>query len=196
MPKRNRNGQAATLTLLEVEKIYQSFSNERDRVIWMILSGTGERITAVLNLNVTDVYRSPSSSKIWDEITFPSSIRKKRPDGSVETRQVPIVRKLRAELEKFKPPSSGFLFPSPDLIDSPISRQCYDHAFRRALKKCGLDRMGFSLHSPRRTLATRLSAEGVPISVIQKITGHRSIAVLQKYIEVSDAQVKSAMDML
>ncbi len=125
MPKRNRNGQAATLTLLEVEKIYQSFSNERDRVIWMILSGTGERITAVLNLNVTDVYRSPSSSKIWDEITFPSS-----------------------------------------------------------------------LHSPRRTLATRLSAEGVPISVIQKITGHRSIAVLQKYIEVSDAQVKSAMDML
>jgi integrase/recombinase XerD len=196
MAKRNRNGQATTLTLLEVEKIYQAFNSDRDKIIWMILCGTGERITAVLNLNVTDVYRNPSSSKSWDEITFPSSIRKKRPDGSVETRQVPIIRKLRAELEKFKPPASGFLFPSPESVGSPISRQSYDHGFRRALKKCGLDRMGFSLHSPRRTLATRLSAEGVPISVIQKITGHRSIAVLQKYIDVSDAQVKSAMDML
>ncbi|MFM6190869.1 MAG: hypothetical protein ACKPFB_12745, partial [Planktothrix sp.] len=104
MPKRNRNGQASTLSLLEVEKIYQAFNSDRDKVIWMILCGTGERIAAVLSLNVTDVYRNTQKSQIWDEITFPSSIRKARPDGSKETRQVPITRKLRVELEKFKPP--------------------------------------------------------------------------------------------
>lgn len=196
MPKRNRIGQAATLTLLEIERIYQAFESKRDKIIWAILCGTGERISATLSLNVTDVYRVPSKSKTWDEITFPSSIRKKRPDGTSETRQVPISRKLKSELENYTPPSHGLLFPSPDNPLVPISRQNYDKNFRQALKKSGLSRLGATLHSPRRTLATRLFEEGTPINIIQKITGHRSIAVLQRYIDVSDAQVKSAMDML
>lgn len=196
MPKRNRIGQAATLTLLDIEKIYQGFESERDKVIWSILCGTGERITATLSLNVKDVYRDSSKSKTWDEITFPSSIRKKRPDGTAETRQVPITRKLKSELENYTPPTHGLLFPSPDNPSVPISRQVYDKNFRRALKKAGLTRLGATLHSPRRTLATRLFEEGTPINIIQRITGHRSIAVLQRYIDVSDEQVKSALEML
>lgn len=197
MSKRNRLGQSAVLTDLEVEKIYKSFNNDRDKLIWMILCGTGERISAVLALGVRDVYRIPEKSQHWEEITFPARIRKRRPDGSRETRQVPITRKLSSELLRYSPPkNSEFLFPSPINPSKHLTRQTYDDLFRKACGRCGLERMGFSLHSPRRTLATRLAAEGIPINVIQKVTGHRSIAVLQRYIDVSDAQVKSAMDML
>lgn len=195
MTKRNRNGTASILTGLEVEKIYQSFTCDRDKVIWAILCGTGERISAVLSLQVSDVYRSTQFSKTWDEITFRAATRKKRPDGTSETRQVPLTRKLRGELQQYEPPADGFLFPNPSKQSS-ISRQYYDRMFREATEKAGLDRMGFSLHSPRRTLATRLAAEGVPIATIQKITGHKSIQVLQKYIDVSEDQVRSALELL
>ncbi|MBC7879950.1 MAG: tyrosine-type recombinase/integrase [Anaerolineae bacterium] len=42
-----------------------------------------------------------------------------------------------------------------------------------------------STHSLRRTAITRLHAVGVGLRTIQRISGHRSLAALQRYIEVS-----------
>jgi len=55
---------------------------------------------------------------------------------------------------------------------------------------------GFSTHSFRRTALTQMSNAGIPLRVIQKISGHRSLAVLQEYLEVGDAQVRGAANSL
>ena len=55
---------------------------------------------------------------------------------------------------------------------------------------------GFSTHSFRRTALTQMSNAGIPLRVIQKLSGHRSLAVLQEYLEVGDAQVKGAANAL
>jgi len=55
---------------------------------------------------------------------------------------------------------------------------------------------GFSTHSFRRTALTQMSNAGIPLRVIQKLSGHRSLAVLQEYLEVGDAQVRGATNSL
>ena len=55
---------------------------------------------------------------------------------------------------------------------------------------------GFSTHSFRRTALTQMSNAGIPLRVIQKLSGHRSLAVLQEYLEVGDAQIRGAANSL
>lgn len=52
---------------------------------------------------------------------------------------------------------------------------------------------GASTHSFRRTALTRLSNAGVPLRVIQEISGHETLSALQKYLEVTEQQVVDAI---
>ncbi|MHC5831432.1 MAG: tyrosine-type recombinase/integrase, partial [Nostoc sp.] len=47
-------------------------------------------------------------------------------------------------------------------------------------------------HSFRRTALTQMSNAGIPLRVIQEISGHRNLEQLQRYLEVSDDQVLGA----
>lgn len=192
--KNKGHGKAEILTNQEFEKIYSAFKLRHHKLIWQILRYTGERISAVLQLKVGDVYLDALQSLPHSEITYRASTRKASPDGKRATRQLPISRALATELHNYYPPLSGWLFPSTANSDSHIVRQSYDEAFRKALVVAGLNRRGFSLHSPRRTLITRLSKDGHPLATIQKITGHKSIQVLMQYIDVSPAETLKALE--
>lgn len=55
-----------------------------------------------------------------------------------------------------------------------------------------VDIFGVSTHSFRRTALTQMSNAGIPLRVIQEISGHRNLEQLQRYLEVSDSQVLGA----
>ncbi len=192
--KNRGHGKAEILENVEFEKIYQAFNSKHHKLIWQILRYTGERISAVLQLKVSDVYLDSAKSIPLQEITFRASTRKASPDGVRNTRQVPISKALAMELHRYEPPPYGWLFPSLPTGLYHIARQSYDEAFRKALIKCGLNRRGFSLHSPRRTFITRLSQAGYPLPVIRKATGHKSIQTLQEYVEVTPAEVAKMLE--
>ncbi|MDJ0553503.1 MAG: site-specific integrase [Microcoleaceae cyanobacterium MO_207.B10] len=194
--KNQGHGKAEILSNQEFEKIYSAFKSNHHKLIWQILRYTGERVSAVLHLKVSDVYFDPITSVPHREITFRASTRKATPDGKRSTRQVPISRALHGELHSYYPPPTGWLFPNKPGGVYPITRQAYDKAFRTALVIAGLSRRGFSLHSPRRTLITRLSQEGYPLATIKAITGHKSIQTLQGYITVTPAEVSKALEVL
>jgi len=146
--KNKGHGKATILENIEYEKIYDSFNSTHHKLIWQILRYTGERIGAVLQLRVSDVFVDANSSLPHNDITFRKSTRKASPSGERNTRQVPISRALVTELHNYYPPLSGWLFPSPRDLSKHLTRQTYDEAFRKALIKCGLNRRGISLHSP------------------------------------------------
>jgi integrase/recombinase XerD len=52
---------------------------------------------------------------------------------------------------------------------------------------------GGSTHSFRRTCLTQLSNAGIPLRVIQEISGHNNLEQLQKYLEVKPEQVRGAV---
>ena len=56
--------------------------------------------------------------------------------------------------------------------------------------------IGVSTHSFRRTALTQMSNAGIPLRVIQEISGHRNLEQLQKYLEVSDSQILGAASTL
>ena len=71
-----------------------------------------------------------------------------------------------------------------------ITRQNIDHALRQACEKLGIE--GCSTHSFRRSALSAASDKGVPLRVIQSISGHSSLEMLQRYLDVKDEQKRAA----
>lgn len=55
---------------------------------------------------------------------------------------------------------------------------------------------GASTHSFRRSALTQMSDAGIPLKIIQEVSGHRSLSQLQNYLEVRDSQVLGAVTAL
>jgi integrase len=67
-------------------------------------------------------------------------------------------------------------------------------AFENARKKAGLENLTF--HDLRRTFGTRLLEMGVDIVTIQKLYGHSSVLVTQRYLHPQDSIKKEAVELL
>lgn len=197
MPKNNRHGQAALLTELDCTRI-RSFLKGQYLLIWDIARWTGERWGAVLQLKVEDVYFKAQDRGVPHHyITFRACTTKGAPDGSHQTRQVPVHPILREILQGYKlPSSSGFLFPSPQDPQRPLTLKAADLALRYAVAAAELKHKGISTHSTRVSFITGLHNKGVSLRIIQQLTGHKNPQVLARYIIVTPDQAKAAIALL
>ncbi len=66
-----------------------------------------------------------------------------------------------------------------------------DKILKDACKRVGVE--GVSTHSFRRTTLTMMSSAGIPLRVIQEISGHNDLGTLQRYLEVSLEQRRNAV---
>jgi integrase/recombinase XerD len=181
-------GQATPLNPLTYQLISNHLVTDCHKLFLAFAWYTGERPEAILSMDVKHVYEDIARREPRDTVIYPLSNRKDK-----RTRQVPSHWALQLMLSAYQPPESGFLFPSLYKSDQHLSRQAIDKAFRRALKKAGLQNKGFSLYSARRGFITRLNEQGYDIKVIQKLTGHKSIASLIRYSDVTDEQLRNAI---
>lgn len=182
-------GQATPLSQKTFNQISDQFAAAVYRIFLGISWYTGERPGAILKMDVSHIYKNSVTRQPRDTVLYPAANRKDR-----QTRELPLKRELKLMLAAYQPPESGFLFPSLYRADKHLSSQAVDKAFRRAVKKAGLENQGFSLYSARRGFISRLNEQGCSLRVIQKATGHRSISSLMRYIEVSDEQIRNAID--
>lgn len=181
-------GQATPLNLLTYQQISNHFVADSHKLFLALAWYTGERPEAILSIDVKHVYLDVARCQPRDTVLYPASNRKDK-----ITREVPNHWALKLMLSAYKPPEKGFLFPSLYKADRHLSRQAMDKAFRRAVQKAGLGNQGYSLYSARRGFITRLNEQGYDIKVIQKLTGHRSLSSLIRYIDVSDDQLRNAI---
>ena len=114
---------------------------------------------------------------------------------------MPIAPALRAALIAYReawaiehghaPTPTEALFPAAGSTTSPQSRQAADKALRATCARIGLE--GVSTHSFRRSLAQSAVGRGVPLHVVQKLTGHKSLGSLGEYLTATDAHVLEAI---
>lgn len=124
------------------------------------------------------------------EIVF----RKGNTKGKLATRCIPVIEDLRILLLEYYPsPRTWFLFPGNDGTGH-INPDSAARVLRKACFEVGI--RGASTHSFRRTALTQLSNAGIPLRVIQEISGHRNLEQLQKYLEVKPEQVRGAVSAL
>jgi integrase/recombinase XerD len=99
---------------------------------------------------------------------------------------------LRRHLELYKPKASrdGYLFPG-RWGRGYLHEDYAAIIFREGCKRVDIE--GASTHSCRRTALTLMSNAGIPLRVIQEISGHRNLEQLQKYLEVEPSQVRGAI---
>jgi len=75
-----------------------------------------------------------------------------------------------------------------------ISARRVQQVVEDALKKAGLDGMGFSVHKLRHTAATLMFQNGVDVRVLKEVLGHENLGTTQIYTHVANKQVKEAME--
>jgi integrase/recombinase XerD len=200
--KKNRFGQASPFDKETFKRVRDSFFADSHRALFCLGWHTTERWGALLRLTVSDCY--DDAGKPRRTITIPANIRK---DGS--TRDVPVSRSLERELKAYRGQLEAsyrkigltmlpqcWLFPSLKSPGQHLTFRAADRALHRALKRCDLHNEGYSTHSTRRGSITEMSRAGMAIPVIRAITGHRSLASLGRYIEVSEHQRSHALSVL
>ena len=81
------------------------------------------------------------------------------------------------------PSPSDFIVPG-GVVGRPMSRQAFDKQLRATCEQLGLS--GVSTHSFRRSCLTAANDKGISLRHLQSISGHTSLAALERYLAVSE----------
>lgn len=186
--------QAATLNEAQIKRALRFCQSRkhvaRDSTILLFSLHTGLRSKELAALRIGDVYDAEGAPRTQ----FTLSAEKTK--GS-RTRTVFINRALAAQLTAYRQWRSSTdaaepLFRSQKGGHFSANTMC--QLFLNIYKACGLS--DASSHSGRRTFITRLANKGVSVRVLAALAGHSSIAVTQRYIDVNDAQMANAVELL
>ena len=161
----------------------------RDRAIIAVSFNAGLRAKEIASLTIENVQNEDGS--IRDEFVLnPTQTKGGR------ARRVFINAKLKSELATYLKKVSlrrccSYLFQSQKGKGFSANTMC--QLIIGIYQQCGLD--GATSHSGRRTFISKLSASGVGIRVLAELAGHASISSTQIYIDVSDTQMRAAVEL-
>lgn len=185
--KIDRHGKAKVLSTSEIQRLFTSgLLTIRDKTLCAVMLYTACRVKECVTLKIKDVY--DSKGRVRTELI----IRKSNTKGKLATRTIPVLDDLQRYLKQYKPPKTadGYLFPG-RWGRGHIHEDSAAAIFREACQR--VDIVGASSHSCRRTALTLMSNAGIPLRVIQEVSGHRNLEQLQKYLEVDSSQVRGAI---
>jgi len=156
--------------------------------VFSICRFTAARVNEALSLKWENIMQT--------EVVIPKNVTKKK----MKTRSVPMNPRLWQELSDWReawrdaqgrePDRSDLVFPNARDPAKHMTRQAIDKALRGACSV--LDVVGASTHSLRRSALTAASDKGIPLRVLQSISGHSSLEMLQRYLDVKDEQKRQA----
>ena len=181
------HGKAKVLSQDEIQRLFtEGLPTWRDKVLCAVMLYTACRVREAVTLKITDVY--DRKGRVRPEMI----IRKGNTKGKLATRTIPVLEDLRRFLADYHPPKTteGYLFPG-RWGKGHLHVDFAGIIFRRGCLEADIE--GASTHSFRRTALTIMSNAGIPLRIIQEISGHRSLEQLQKYLEVETAQVRGAI---
>ena len=152
------------------------------RAILAVAFGTGLRKGDILGLKWTDV----------DLERGIISIQMQKTGEPIEIPLIPMVRDLLNDM-KSQASRSLFVFtlgPSGQGIGDVKT------AFRAAMRRAGLAERGYRFHDIRRTFARMLYKQGVILTKIQRLLGHKSVITTERYLGVKFEETREAILMI
>ena len=186
--KKDRKGRAKVLTSDQVDQVIKFLPSALHKTIALTLRISGARISEVIQLRWEDLDK--------EELQFPREITKKQ----LDTREIPIEEDYYnqmmiwksewAALKGRQPSKKDYIFPG-RFNGSHITSRSFMYAHEEALERAEISKA--TTHSYRRTQLTQLHKKGVPLKVVQSLSGHRSLDTLSRYLEVSDDMKRKAI---
>jgi integrase/recombinase XerD len=166
--KMEGHGQAKILTQQEIELFFnEGLQTPGDRTLFGVCLYTACTAEAC-SLKVIDVFTRRVSSAPLGSSAFVNT------KGKLGTRTIPIIQELRLLLKTYKHPEHPYLFPSRHLNQrwKHTNLEAASHLFQSACDRVGI--ISPSTHSLRRSALTQMSNAGIPLRIIQEISGHRN----------------------
>jgi integrase len=150
------------------------------RTAFLIALYTGQRYSDVFSMRWTD----------YDGLTI-----KVRQEKTGAPLIIPCHKNLKVELDSL--PKNGMWIMSSDGINKYVKSTFRDH-WIKALKKADLRGVGCVFHGLRKTAAKKLAEAGASTHEIMAITGHKTVAMVQKYTDAAEQErrAKNAIDKL
>jgi site-specific recombinase XerD len=193
-PKRHTRPVLGFLTHPELEAILaaadNSWSGQRDHLLFLLLYNTGARVSEVLGLRVRDVLATGSR-----HLALHGKGRKER--------TVPLWRSTQTRLRQWiklnNPGSDAPLLPN--RFGQPLTRSGVAWQLRRLVQRAtktvpSLQQRRISPHTFRHTTAMHLLQKGVAPEVIALWLGHESPNTTHGYIEADLNMKRQALDLL
>lgn len=171
-----------------IECLRTHLKSPQQRLIFEISLFTGERMGAIVQLKVADVY--DARGRVRDTITFASSSRKSSKHGLAATRQIYIHPQLKVHLANYTRPSQDYLFCSERSTTGHITARAVDDYWRKILTSHGYH--GYSTHSSRRWVINQLRSAGIELVTIAE-TMAIDIATVRKYLDEDPVACKKAI---
>lgn len=169
----------------ELSVFFNACENYMYKTIFMMIYGSGLRISEATNLRVEDI-----DSKNMRLFVRNGKGERERytalPKASLEM--------LREYFKRYKPNhSEGYLFLNED--GNPLKVGRLREYFRRYRRKAGISE-DFIVHSLRHSFATKLVEEGVPLVQVKELLGHSCIRSTMTYVHVANnmQKVESPLD--
>lgn len=191
--------QAKTLTENEFNKLLQHIKKtrhpKRNRLMVLMTYLAGLRVGEVAALKIESVINP--DGRVKSEIHLDSNQTK----GN-KARVVFLPDKLKIEIENYiqQYPYNNrseplFISQKTSRINlKPISADTMTQLFKRFYQNAGLENA--SSHSGRRTFITNLANRGISARVLQQLAGHKHLSTTQRYIDVNDEIIRSALELI
>jgi len=199
LPKHLTFEQARLLLLTSPE--INNITTIRNYCILTLFLNCGMRLSELVGLNIND-YRRERDFENFDNDEFVHTLRVTG-KGSKE-RVIYLNKACVKALETYLSKRSEFLNANKSLSSEKalflsrnnkrISNRRVGEIVEEALKRSGLDGMGFSPHKLRHTAATLMFQSGVDVRVLKEVLGHENLGTTQIYTHVANKQVKEAME--
>lgn len=189
--------QARSLTEKELQRLLAYLKGtknpRRNRAMVLMTYYAGLRVGEVSNLTIGCVLEQ--SGDVKREIHLSPDQTK----GN-HARVILVSEKLAYELKDYldvrlkqTTEREAALF-TPETSFKAFSVDSLTHRFHDFYRKAGFDNA--SSHSGRRTFITQLAAKGVGARVLQELAGHRHLTTTQRYIDISEAMKRNAVELI
>ena len=165
----------------EIEKLIDAAALHL-RPILAVAFGTGLRKGDILGLK-------------WRDVDLDRGIISIQMQKTGEPIEIPLIPMLRDLLEQMKLRAglSQFVF---SLGSRGKRIGDTKTAFRAALRRSGLAGQGYRFHDIRRTFARMLYDQGVILTKIQRLLGHKSVLTTERYLGVKFEETREAIQIL
>ena len=189
--KKNRFGQAKVLDTEELDLVIKYLPSKFHQVLANTLRNTGARVGEVIQLTWNDVEE--------ESILFPKTICKRK----LKSREIFISKTFYKSLMDWKEDWALYKGRKPlpeDYIfygrfnGSHITSRAFFLALEKSLERAKI--RGATSHSFRRSQLTKLHKSGLPLKIIQSLSGHSNLNTLSLYLDVSDSDKKKAISLL
>lgn len=120
--------------------------------------------------------------------------------GSREQPLTSALADMLAEDRKHAIDKNGWVFPAKPSAKTDAARKSHrpsmEYGFKRAVVRAGLNPKKVTPHVMRHTAITRLVKAGIDIPTVQKISAHKTIAMVMRYTHVHGQHIDDAMKAL